>query len=199
MDGVEASRIIRVTLEAISKQHGIEIETLREAHRPILKALYQEAGEKLRTAEVKGYDNGRQHSQITRELIYFLGFGRIGKGEDIMDKFGVYSLIESIILRGGKFPEAVGLKRIQAVQSELESCTSIHNVLTILSAHRELICMSFGISDSDFDECLENIQSLESADSKGPKELREKGMDDEVYATYQSILSEEYGRPYESN
>lgn len=51
MDGVEASRIIEATLKEISKQHGIELTTLSEAHRPILMALREEVAGKLAIAE----------------------------------------------------------------------------------------------------------------------------------------------------
>ena len=168
MDGVEASRIIEATLAEISKRHNIEISQLREEHSPILVALQKEASEKMAAAETKGFERGKIDTEMRHWSISRLGFGRIARGDDTLDKAGVYSIIENTIRVGGKSPGTLSHNKILVVKSELESCTSIYAVVSILENNRNLICKSFGVEDSAFDECIEDIKLLD-ADWVEPK------------------------------
>lgn len=161
MNGIEASRIVEETLKSISTQFGIDLQLLRETHRPILTALQEEQIDKLATAESKGFDRGRIASEMRHWGISGLGFGRIARGNDAMDKAGVYCILESTIRLGGKAPGTVSNRKLRAIQAELELCNSVNEVVAILDTHRSFICQSFGIDDLNFDECLVDIKSLE--------------------------------------
>jgi hypothetical protein len=164
MDDVEAKRIIEATLEAISRQHSIDLTALREAHRPILAALQEEAKAKSSVAENEGIERGRMESELRHLYLSELEFGRIGGGADSFDKAGVYSIIDSAIRLGGKFPRTLSLKKIRALQSELESCTSIVEVVALLENNSSLICNAFGVRDASIDKCILDIRSLDSAE-----------------------------------
>jgi hypothetical protein len=165
MDGVEASRIVEETLKSISTQFGIDLHLLRVTHRPILAALQGEQIDKLATAEAKGFDRGRIASEMRHWGISGLEFGRITKGDDAMDKAGIYCILESTIRLGGKAPGTVSNKKLRAIQAELELCNSVSEVVAILDTPRSLICQSFGIDDLNFDECLGDIKSLDFAEN----------------------------------
>jgi hypothetical protein len=164
MDGVEASRIISATLEEISKQYGVDINTLREAHRPILDAMQEETREKMRVAEEEGFERGRMSSELRHLYLSELGFGRISSGTDSMDKAGVQCVIDAAIRLGGKFPGTLRLKRIRILQAEIQTCSSINEVIELLENNRSLICDSFGVRGKSFEDCLRDIKSLDSAD-----------------------------------
>lgn len=214
MDGVEASRIVELTLNTISDVCQMKRDRLRELHRPILVALQKESAEKIRIAEAKGYERGRAETEglelasldkvenILNELqgeaiakrreaeakaldrgrmasemrhwkISLLGFGRIAKWSDAMDKAGVHCIIESAIRFGGKLPIVENQKQIELVQSELEICSSIDEVVEILEVNRSLICNSFGVEDSAFDECVADVKSLAMASPMQSNNLSE--------------------------
>lgn len=166
MDSVEASRIIEATLKEISKQHGIELTMLREAHRPILVALREEAAGKLAIAEKEGIAIGRRGSDIRHWSISERGFGRITKGEDALDKVAIFSIIDSTVRLGGKSPGTLSYRILDAIQYELGSCTSTLEVIEVLEDSRSQICTAFGIGDEPFDECVANIKSLEDTPSE---------------------------------
>ncbi len=138
---------------------GLELAAL-DGVQNILKELHGETIRKRRTAEEKALDRGRMASEMRHWQISLLGFGRIAKGGDVMDKAGVHCIIESAIRFGGKLPSIENQKLIEQVQSELELCASIDEVVEILEANRSLICNSFGVDDSAFDECVADVQSL---------------------------------------
>jgi hypothetical protein len=208
MDGVEASRIVRVTLEEISKQYGIDFETLRVAHWPILEALHaltlekQRIGYRQGKADIELHQNGvlkgvqdsldalrgevvskrqlaeneilergRKASEMRHWHISLLGLGRIAQGADAMDKAGIRGIIESTIRLGGKFPNEDEQLQIEDVQSELEFCTSIIDVVKLLEINRSLICSAFGVDDAAFDECAADIKSLEMGANKQSSDL----------------------------
>jgi hypothetical protein len=164
MDGVEASRIVSATLENISTQYGVDLNTLRDAHRPILVALQEETREKIRKAEEDGFERGRMSSELRHLYLSELGFGRISSGTDSMDKVGVQCIIDAAIRLGGKFPGTLSLKRIRTLQAEIQSCTSINDVIALLENSRSLICDAFGVREESFENCLTDIKSLDSAD-----------------------------------
>ena len=93
-----------------------------------------------------------------------LGFGRIARGDDAMDKAGIYCILESTIRLGGKVPGTVNIRKLQAIQADLELSNSVDEIIAILEIHRSLICQSFGIDDLNYDECMGDIKSLEYAE-----------------------------------
>jgi hypothetical protein len=103
--------------------------------------------------------------------ISLLGFGRIAQGTDAMDKAGIRGIIESTIRLGGRFPNEDEQLQIEDVQSELESCTSITDVVKLLEINRSLICSAFGVDDAAFDECIADINSLEIGATKQSPDL----------------------------
>jgi len=117
MDGVEAGRIVEETLKNISMQHGIDLEKLRDAHRPILVALQKEATEKRKLAESTGREDGRRSADLRHLYTSQRAFGRIAQGEDeAIDKAGIYCIIDSTIRLGGKSPSTINNRYIDAVQ-----------------------------------------------------------------------------------
>ena len=165
MNGIVTIGVIEDTLDAIAKQYGIDPTSLREAHRPIIAALQDEHTRKLRAAEDEGFERGRMESELRHLYLTELGFGRIGRRADALDKVGVHFIIDSAIRVGGKFPGTLSLKQIRALQTELESCESTCEVVSLLEIHRSLICKSFGVGSAEFDACLADIKSLDSAAS----------------------------------
>ena len=161
MDGVEASRIVADTLRKISMQFGVDLDKLREAHRPILVALREEAAGKLAIAEKEGFDSGRRSADIRHWSISERGFGRIAKGEDALDKVAIYSIIDSTVRLGGKSPSTIGYRIMDTIQYQLEACSSTLDVIDVLEESRSQICTAFGIGDEQFDECVANIISLD--------------------------------------
>lgn len=140
---------------------GLELAAL-DGVQNVLKELQGEAIEKRRAAEEKALDRGRMASEMRHWKISLLGFGRIAKGDDAVDKAGVHCIIESAIRFGGKLPSVTNQKQIEQVQSELALCASIDEVVDILEANRNLICNSFGVEDSAFDECVDDVNSLKT-------------------------------------
>jgi hypothetical protein len=170
MDGIEASRIIAETLKNISLQFGIDLEELRESHKPILLALHEEKDDKIKAAEKRGHDSGsasgrksgRRSADLRHWSISRRGFGRIAQGEkEVIDKAGIFHIIDSAIRLGNKTPRAIN-KKVDSVQNELMNCSLTKEVLAILEDNRSLICDSFGIAKNVFDNCLEDINDLES-------------------------------------
>ena len=158
MDGVEASRIIEATLVEISKQHNLDLSKLREEHLPIKVALQNEANGKAYAA----YDRGCMDIEMRHLFISQLGFGRVARGEDVIDKAGIYRIIDSVIRVGTKSPGTLNINKLNLVQSELASCKSIDGVVAILDANRKLICDSFGVDDSNFEQCIEELNELDT-------------------------------------
>jgi hypothetical protein len=150
MNAVEASKIVEATLVEISRIHNIDLEQLREEHSPILEALQNAESEKVAGIEMRSW------------FISGLGFGRISKGDDPIDKTKIYNIIDAAIRLGNKSPRTLSIKKIDVVQSELASCKSIDEVVTILETNRRLICDSFGVEDSAFDQCVEELKELEA-------------------------------------
>ncbi len=170
MDGVEASKIIEETLLNMSLQFGVEIEKLREAHRPALVALHEEKDCKIRAAEKRGWNSGsksgiksgKRSADLRHWSISRRGFGRIAQGEnEVIDKAGIFHAIDSAIRLGSKTPRMIN-RKVDSVQNELMNSSSTKEVLAILEDNRSLICDSFGITENVFDNCLEDINDLES-------------------------------------
>lgn len=164
MNEVDASNVVEHTLNEISKQYGIDLTSLREAHRPILEALQEETNTKLVEAKADGFEQGRMESELRHLYLSELGFGEIGSGADAFDKARIHSIIDSSIRLGGKYPGTLTLKNIRALQSELECCTSIDEVVALLEDNRSHICTGFGVKDAGFEDCLADIRSLGSQD-----------------------------------
>jgi hypothetical protein len=170
MDGVEAGRIVEETLINISKQHCIDLEVLREEHRPILVALQKEKVAKQKIAENTGREEGRRSADLRHLYTSQREFGRITQGEDeVIDKVGIYCIIDSTIRLGGKSPSTINNRYIEAVQYRLMSSTSTRDVMAILEENRKLICESFGIGEFEFNDCLESIRSLKLQTAESPE------------------------------
>lgn len=168
MYGVNASNVVEHTLNEISKQYGIDLTSLRKSHQPILEALQEDANTKLVEAKADGFEQGRMESELRHLYLSELGFGIVGRGADAFDKARIHSIIDSSIRLGGEYPGTLTLNNIRALQSELECCTSIDEVVALLEDNRSQICTGFGVKDAGFDDCLADIRSLGSpADLSG--------------------------------
>lgn len=169
MSGVEASRIVAATLESIAKNHNIDLAMLREEHRPIVVALNREMASKVYAAEDSGYDRGRIKTETRHYYLSGGSFGLIVREDEAFDRARIFCIIDAVVRLGGKSPGTMDGKKIDAVQTEMQSCQSTGDVTTLLDENRALICEAFGIDDDSFTTCLKDIHpSYEVAGHKPP-------------------------------
>ncbi|MDD5058533.1 MAG: hypothetical protein PHQ60_11735 [Sideroxydans sp.] len=79
-----------------------------------------------------------------------------------MNREQVTRIIESALKSGDKTPGLFDLPKIMGIRSELQSCSSIDDVLGIIDNHKDLICKAFGLSEDVIAEAVEKIKALES-------------------------------------
>lgn len=77
-----------------------------------------------------------------------------------MDKIEARSIIETTLRSGTKTPGLFDLPKIPGIKSQLESCTSISEVILILERNRSFLSKSFGLEDSVFDDVLKKLKAL---------------------------------------
>ena len=79
----------------------------------------------------------------------------------IMNKDEVIRIIEATLKGGNRSPGLFDLPRVLRIRSELQSCTSIDDVLAVIQEHRKLISKAFGLSDAVINETLGKLKTLE--------------------------------------
>lgn len=79
-----------------------------------------------------------------------------------MNKDEVLNIIEATLKGGDKTPGLFDLPKILGIKSELQSCTSINDVLGVIEEHRNLLSKAFGLSDDVIQDAVEKLKSLES-------------------------------------
>jgi len=79
-----------------------------------------------------------------------------------MNKDKVLNIIETTLKGGDKTPGLFDLPKIMGIKSEIQSCTSINNVLGIIEENRNLISKALGVSDVVIEETMEKLKALES-------------------------------------
>ena len=77
-----------------------------------------------------------------------------------MDKNQVRSIIEATLKSGGKTPGLFDLPRVLSLKGQLESCSTIPEVLDLLESHRPLVCKAFGLDAARFDDGLRRLREL---------------------------------------
>ena len=79
-----------------------------------------------------------------------------------MNEDEVRNIIEAALKGGDKTPGLFDLPRLIAIRSEIQSCTSINDVLGIIEEHRSVLSKAFGLSDDVIEETMEKLKALES-------------------------------------
>ena len=79
-----------------------------------------------------------------------------------MNKEEVINIIENTLKSGDKLPGMFDIPKIMGIRSELQSCSSIDDVLNIIDNHKDLICKAFGLSEEVIAGAVEKIKALES-------------------------------------
>ncbi len=79
-----------------------------------------------------------------------------------MNKEEVINIIENTLKSGDKLPGMFDIPKIMGIRSELQSCSSIDDVLNIIDNHKDLICKAFGLSEDVIAGAVEKIKALES-------------------------------------
>ena len=77
-----------------------------------------------------------------------------------MDETEVRSIIVDTLKSGSKTPGLFDLPKMLGLKSNIESCASIGEVVSILETNRELISNSFGISDVAFNDGVKKLNEL---------------------------------------
>jgi endonuclease III-like uncharacterized protein len=78
-----------------------------------------------------------------------------------MKKEEITKIIESTLTSGNKTPGLFDLPKMFALKTQLQSCQSIDEVLTIIAQHRDLLSNAFGLGKEAIDSALERIKALE--------------------------------------
>ena len=79
-----------------------------------------------------------------------------------MNKDEVLNIIEATLKGGDKTPGLFDLPKIMGIKSEIESYTSINDVIGVIEKNRNLISKAFGLSDDVIEETVEKLKALES-------------------------------------
>jgi len=79
-----------------------------------------------------------------------------------MNKDEVLNIIEATLKGGDKTPGLFDLPKIMGIKSEIESYTSINDVIGVIEKNRNLISKAFGLSDEVIEETMEKLKALES-------------------------------------
>ncbi len=79
-----------------------------------------------------------------------------------MNKDEVRNIIEATLKGGDNTPGLFDLPRLIVIRSEIQSCTSINDVLEIIEEHRSLLSRAFGLSDDVIEETVEKLKALEN-------------------------------------
>lgn len=78
-----------------------------------------------------------------------------------MKKDEITRIIESTLAGGNKTPGLFDLPKMFALKTQLQSCISIDEVLTIIEQHRHLLSNAFGLNKDAIDSALDRIKALE--------------------------------------
>jgi hypothetical protein len=79
-----------------------------------------------------------------------------------MNRDEVRNIIEATLRGGDKTPGLFDLPRVIVIESEIQSCTSINDVLDIIEKHRSLLSKAFGLSDDVIEETVKKLNALEN-------------------------------------
>ena len=78
-----------------------------------------------------------------------------------MNKEAVTKIIEAALTSGTRTPGLFDLPKILAIKTEIQSCTSINDVLGLVEEHRNLIAKVFGLREELIDDAVSKIKALE--------------------------------------
>ncbi|MBI3478760.1 MAG: hypothetical protein HY016_00135 [Nitrosomonadales bacterium] len=79
-----------------------------------------------------------------------------------MNRDEVRNIIEATLRGGDKTPGLFDLPRIMGIRSEIQSCTSINDVIGIIEKHRSLLSKAFGLRDEVIEQTMKKLSALES-------------------------------------
>lgn len=79
-----------------------------------------------------------------------------------MNRDEVRNIIEAALRSGGKKPGLFDLPRVLGIQSEIQSCASINDVIVIIEKHRSLLAKAFGLSDEVIEQAMQKLRALGS-------------------------------------
>jgi hypothetical protein len=78
----------------------------------------------------------------------------------IMSKTQVINIIEAVLKSGDKSPGLFDLPKIMGIKTKIESCSSVGDVLEIVSEHRSFIIKVFGLREEVMDQAMEKLKAL---------------------------------------
>jgi hypothetical protein len=79
-----------------------------------------------------------------------------------MNKDEVHNIIEATLKSGARTPGLFDIPKMLLIKAEIQSCTSISDVLWIIEKHRNLISKAFGLRDDVLEESMQKLKALES-------------------------------------
>ena len=79
-----------------------------------------------------------------------------------MNKDEILKIIEATLKSGSKTPGLFDLPKVMAIKSEIQSCTSLNDVLGLIEEHRTVISKVFGLSEGMIEEAVVKLKALES-------------------------------------
>lgn len=78
-----------------------------------------------------------------------------------MSKEAIIGIIENALKSGDRTPGIFDLPKIMSIKSEIQSCTSVNDVLGLIEEHRDLISRVFGLTEDAIEETVHKIKALE--------------------------------------
>ena len=79
-----------------------------------------------------------------------------------MNRDEVRNIIEATLRGGDTTPGLFDLPRILGIKSEIQSCTSINDILGIIEKHRSHLSKAFGLNDDVIEDAKKKLRALES-------------------------------------
>lgn len=78
-----------------------------------------------------------------------------------MDKQVVLNIVEAALKSGNRTPGLFDLPKIMGIKAEMQSCSSIKDVLQIIDNHRDLIAKAFGLNEAAIEEAVGKLKALQ--------------------------------------
>jgi hypothetical protein len=77
-----------------------------------------------------------------------------------MHKTAITNIIEAVLKSGDKTPGLFDLPKIMGIKAKIEACSSVSDVLEIISEHRAFIIKAFGLREEAMNQAMEKLKEL---------------------------------------
>jgi hypothetical protein len=77
-----------------------------------------------------------------------------------MHKTAITNIIETVLKSGDKTPGLFDLPKIMGIKAKIEACSSVSDVLEIISEHRSFIIKAFGLREEAMNQAMEKLKEL---------------------------------------